>query len=157
MKRFLSLILATFILATSFSLVGCGASKSDATVLRICNCEDYIDEELITLFEEETGITVQYSTYGTNENLYNELVINPNSYDIVVPSEYMIEKLAEEGRLNKLDLSKVPSYQANVSQYINQRLGSVIVDVKEGEYKGEQAPLADFMVGYMWGTMGWGL
>lgn len=155
MKRFLSLILATFILATSFSLVGCGASKSDATVLRICNCEDYIDEELITLFEEETGITVQYSTFGTNENLYNELVINPNSYDIVVPSEYMIEKLAEEGRLNKLDLSKVPSYQANVSQYINQRLGSVKVDVKEGKYKGEQAPLTDFMVGYMWGTMGW--
>lgn len=156
MKRFLSLILATFILATSFSLVGCGASKSDSKVLRICNCEDYIDEELITKFEEEyPEIKVQYSTFGTNENLYNELVINPNSYDIVVPSEYMIEKLAEEGRLNKLVLSEVPSYQANVSQYINQRLGSVKVDVKEGKYKGEQVPLSNFMVGYMWGTMGW--
>ena len=60
----------------------------------------YIDESIFEDFTKETGIEVIYSTYGTNENLYNELVINPNSYDLVVPSEYMIEKLADQYNLN---------------------------------------------------------
>ncbi len=154
MKRFCSLLLAVFMLMPIFSMMGC-AKEENQVVLRVCNCEDYIDESLLEEFEEQTGIPVIYSTYGTNENLYNELVINPNSYDLVVPSEYMIEKLAEEGRLNKLDLSQVPNYQNNVSSYIETRLNHVMVNVKDGEYKGTQVPLSDYMVGYMWGTMGW--
>ena len=96
--------------------------EEDKKVLRVCNCEDYIDETLLEDFYEETGIEVIYSTYGTNENLYNELVINPNSYDLVVPSEYMIEKLAEEGRIQKLDFSELEGYSSNVSPYIQGRL-----------------------------------
>ncbi len=102
-------------------------------------------------FTAETGIEVVYSTYGTNENLYNELVINPNSYDLVVPSEYMIEKLAVEGRIQKLDFTRLTDYDNNLSDYIRSRLDDI--KIKDGEYKG--ASISDFMVGYMWGTMGW--
>ncbi len=158
MKRFLSLLMASLLILSCFTLFACGGESNESgqsKVLRICNCEDYIDEELLEKFTQETGIQVEYSTFGTNENLYNELVINPNSYDLVVPSEYMIEKLAQEGRLNRLDLSRVPSYTANVSQYINKRLGDIKVTVEDGVNKGKTLPLTDFMVGYMWGTMGW--
>ncbi len=156
MKRILSVFLILLIVVQSFSLIGCTENTADSgNVIRVCNCEDYIDEDLLAEFEEETGIKVIYSTYGTNENLYNELVINPNSYDLVVPSEYMIEKLAEEGRIQKLDFDKLPDYKINVSKYINDRLDDLRFTVKDGEHKGEEVALSEFMVGYMWGTMGW--
>ena len=147
MKRFFSLFLTILMLLPTFGLFGCTDSDSSKTVLRVCNCEDYIDEELLTEFTEETGIEVVYSTYGTNENLYNELVINPNSYDLVVPSEYMIEKLAVEGRIKKLDFTKISGYQDNLSPFISNRLNGI--KLKDG------SSLSDYMVGYMWGTMGW--
>lgn len=156
MKRFISLMLATLILSSFCSLFGCApARESTSKIIRVCNCEDYIDETLFEEFTEETGIEVQYSTYGTNENLYNELVINPNSYDLVVPSEYMIEKLAKEGRIQKLDFSRLTGYKANVSEYIDDRLESLTFVVESGEFKGQVAALSEYMVGYMWGTMGW--
>ncbi len=155
MKRFVTLLLAFIMCSSTFTLFGCAEKTSDGNVLRVCNCEDYIDEDLLAEFTEETGIEVIYSTYGTNENLYNELVINPNSYDLVVPSEYMIEKLAEEGRIQKLDFTKLAGYKQNVSAYIDGRLNDLKFTVKYGAYKGEEVALSEFMVGYMWGTMGW--
>lgn len=152
MKRIICLLLCTLLVLPTLFLFGCAKEEK---VIRVCNCEDYIDESLFEEFEAKTGIRVEYSTYGTNENLYNELVINPNSYDLVVPSEYMIQKLAAEGRINKLDLSKVEGYEQNVSQYIQRRLENIKFTVQDGEHKGEQVALSDFMVGYMWGTMGW--
>ena len=133
MKRFITLFLASLMVLPVFLTAGCSSEKESEQVLRVCNCEDYIDESLLEDFEEETGIEVVYSTYGTNENLYNELVINPNSYDLVVPSEYMIEKLAVEGRLNKLDHSKIAGYEDNLSGYIAERISGIDFTVKSGE------------------------
>lgn len=152
MKRILSIVLALFMLLPTFNLLGCAKTQDQqaTNVIRVCNCEDYIDKSLLEEFTNQTGIEVIYSTYGTNENLYNELVINPNSYDLVVPSEYMIEKLAVEGRLNKLDFnnSRLQDYQNNLSPFIQERLkGIQIGQTEESIY--------DYMVGYMWGTMGW--
>ncbi len=155
MKRFLVLFLAFVLSLSSFTLTGCKEEVKQTGVLRVCNCEDYIDEDLLDEFYEETGIEVIYSTYGTNENLYNELVINSNSYDLVVPSEYMIEKLAEEGRIQKLDFSRLEGYKNNVSPYIQGRLDNMKFTAKDGKYKGEESALSEYMVGYMWGTMGW--
>lgn len=156
MKKFVSVFLILLIAVQCCFVVGCtNETTTEKNVIRVCNCEDYIDEDLLLEFEEETGIKVIYSTYGTNENLYNELVINPNSYDLVVPSEYMIEKLAMEGRIQKLDFTKLPDYKKNVSSYIDGRLNELKFTVKYGEYKGEEVALSEFMVGYMWGTMGW--
>ncbi len=154
MKKVFALVLAVMLMLSTFTLIGCGETERKK-VLRICNCEDYIDETLFDDFYAETGIRIEYSTYGTNENLYNELVINPNSYDLVVPSEYMIENLAVEGRLNKLDLTKVPSYTQNVSKFIEQKLNDKTFTITQGENVGQTASISDYMVGYMWGTMGW--
>lgn len=155
MKRFICLFLSLMMTVSLIALTGCSEKQEETNVLRICNCEDYIDETLLDDFTAQTGIEVVYSTYGTNENLYNELVINPNSYDLVVPSEYMIENLAVEGRLNKLDLSRVPNYQTHVSNYINERLKEKTFTVESGEYVGQENSISEYMVGYMWGTMGW--
>lgn len=159
MKKFLTLLLSFALLVPSLTLFGCDkGDDGTTTVLRVCNCEDYIDESLLDAFTEETGIEVVYSTYGTNENLYNELLINPNSYDLVVPSEYMIEKLAVEGRIqpimNKESYSSfVEDYKNNLSPFIDDKLHSIKID--DGQYQGQNLSLYDFMVGYMWGTMGW--
>ena len=154
MKRILSFILVALICLPTFTLFGCGddaKKSSEVGYVRVCNCADYIDLDLLDEFEEETGIKVIYSTFGTNENLYNELVINPNSYDLVVPSEYMIEKLAVEGRIQPLNFDYLTDYQDNLSDYIQGRLNDI--EIKEGKYAGNK--ISDFMVGYMWGTMGW--
>ena len=155
MKKIFSLFLACLVILSSFTLFGCEKNNksNDTTILRICNCEDYIDESLLEDFTEETGIEVIYSTYGTNENLYNELVINPNSYDLVVPSEYMIQKLASEGRIQKLDFSRLLDYKP--SPFIQERLEQLTFTVQDGENKGKTESLDQYMVGYMWGTMGW--
>lgn len=154
MKRFVVLTLAIVFFMMNISLTGCAKETMEKKVLRVCNCEDYIDETLLDDFYKETGIEVIYSTYGTNENLYNELVINPNSYDLVVPSEYMIEKLAEEGRIQALDFTDredLLDYNDNISPYVKSRLKGL--EIKRGENQGKN--LYDFTVGYMWGTMGW--
>ena len=131
MKRILSIVLALFMLLPTFNLLGCAKTQDQqaTNVIRVCNCEDYIDESLLEEFTEQTGIEVIYSTYGTNENLYNELVINPNSYDLVVPSEYMIEKLAVEGRLNKLDFNNpyLQDYQNNMTLTIKMKALRIII------------------------------
>ena len=134
-----------FVLAPTFSLFGCTSTTVDKTVLRVCNCEDYIEESLLDDFTEETGIQVIYSTYGTNENLYNELVINPNSYDLVVPSEYMIEKLAVEGRIQPLDFTK------SVSGYMSDK--ALLSDYDNKIYKTEETvtmPSADVHYTAVW-------
>lgn len=156
MKRVLSIILSVFLLLPIFALFGCSQTQK-GTVLRVCNCDDYINTDLLDKFTDETGIVVEYSTYGTNENLYNELVINPNSYDLVVPSEYMIEKLAVEGRIQKLDFSNdlLKAYTQNVSPYISERLNDKTFTITQGKDKGKTANISEYMVGYMWGTMGW--
>ena len=96
-KQILSTVLA-LCLAFPFLLLLAGCAAETSLILRVYNWEDYISEptendseyvDLISKFEEEyeekTGqkITVEYSTFGTNENMYNELQINPGSYDLV--------------------------------------------------------------------------
>lgn len=158
MKKVLMILLILFVLAPTFSLFGCSQTQTSGKVIRVCNCEDYIDESIFEDFTAETGIEVIYSTYGTNENLYNELVINPNSYDLVVPSEYMIEKLAVEGRIQPLTKkaeyqSYLTDYNSNISPFIKEKLQGI--EINDGKYKNDNLTLYDFMVGYMWGTMGW--
>ena len=65
MKKVLSIIVSIFLLLPTFALFGCTQSQT-SQVLRICNCDDYINEDLLDKFTDETGIIVEYSTYGTN-------------------------------------------------------------------------------------------
>lgn len=94
------------ILAALLVLVGC--SSDDRPVLRIYNWGAYIDEDVLTQFEEEYSVRIQYDLYQSNEEMYTKL--SGESYDIVIPSDYMIQRLVEEDRLQMIDYTKIPNY-----------------------------------------------
>ncbi len=150
-NKFLALLGAAFIaLSSCLTFVSCG-DTSEKEVLRVYNWEEYIcnedDEEagyidLVAAFEEEYDCIVEYSTFGTNENMYNELKINEGSYDLVCPSDYMIMKMIKEGMCEPFSQEFLTNgtYAQNVSPYIK----GIFEDNGWNEYA----------IGYMWGTMG---
>ena len=174
-KRFFALAASSLFLLPSLSLFsGCG---EETTVLRVYNWEEYIDEggedsyaydpvenpdapSMIEDFEawyKETyhkSVRVEYSTFGTNEDLYNQLKLG-NQYDLVCPSEYMIMKLAAENMLEPLSKTffdkenELNYYVNNVSPYIAEVFESGTVPVN-----GEARRWSEFAAGYMWGTTG---
>lgn len=133
----ISLILSVIILSTSL-LVGCGENKKTETVLSVYNVGDYIDEELIGKFEEETGIKIQYQTYDTNEMMYQKVKSGSTNYDLVFPSDYMVEKMKSENLIQKIDFNNIPNFK-----YIEESFKNPIYD-ETNEYS----------VPYMWGTFG---
>lgn len=173
MKKKIPVIIAAALLAVTFVLycfqgVSLGAEK-DVEILRVYNWEEYISEskedesiDIITQFEKyckETlnrNVKVEYSTFGTNENMYNELNLSKKktasgvnySYDLVCPSEYMLLKMMREGMLEKLDMSKVPNYAENASPYIQNLFKTL-------KNEGSDESLYDYAACYMWGTMGY--
>lgn len=147
-KFFVCALLAAITVISVTVNVGCG----DKDVLRIYNCDDYIDETLLegfeTYYKEKTGKTVkvEYATFPTPEDAYNNLKISKGHYDLVCPSDYMIEKMAREDMLEKIEMPEDGYYKTNVSPYIEKTFS----DIKWGD--GES--LADYAAGYMWGTLG---
>ena len=91
-------------------LTGCGSSKKSSEVLNVYNVGDYIDMDLIQKFTQETGIQVVYETYDTNEAMYQKLKSGSSKYDLIFPSDYMVDKLIEENMLQKIDYSNIPNY-----------------------------------------------
>lgn len=137
MKMFNKIALvSTLLIMGTLSLVGC-SSKPKEQVL-VYNWGDYIDEEVNRMFEEETGIKVVYSQYATNEEMYAKLSTGTAQYDIAIPSDYMIEKMINEDRLEPIDRNLLPNY-AN----IDERFRNLPFD-----------PDSQYSVPYMWGTMG---
>ena len=107
-------------------------------VVNVCSWGEYIDESLIDQFEEETGITVNYQTVESNEALYALLKSGAGDYDVIVPSDYMISQLIEEGMLEKLDYSQLPNFDL-----IDERFRNLSYD-----------PANEYTVPYTWGTVG---
>ncbi len=84
------------------------------TTLNVYNWGEYIDDEnldVIAQFERLTGCKVNYTTFESNENMYSKLSGGGVSYDIIIPSDYMVERLLGEEMLEKIDYSKVPNYE----------------------------------------------
>ena len=113
-------------------------ATSARPVVNVCSWGEYIDTSLITQFEEETGIRVNYQTVESNETLYSLLKSGGADYDVVVPSDYMIAKLIEEDMLEKLDYGNIPNFSL-----IDERF-------KHLSYDPENA----YTVPYTWGTLG---
>ncbi|MEG0856205.1 MAG: spermidine/putrescine ABC transporter substrate-binding protein [Terrisporobacter sp.] len=130
--------LALTVMMTSALLVGCGQSKKSSEALNIYNVGDYIDEELIKKFEAETGITVVYETYDTNESMYQKLKSGSTKYDLIFPSDYMVEKLVSEDMVSEIDYKNIPNYKY------------IMKDFKDPAYD----PGNKHSVPYMWGTFG---
>ncbi|MCR5792437.1 MAG: extracellular solute-binding protein [Lachnospiraceae bacterium] len=103
-----ALCLMLFLLPVTLS--GCGKQKENyQNEITVFNYSEYIDPEVLEIFEEETGIHVNYEEFATNEAMYAKLSSDAVSYDLLGPSDYMIEKLMKEGRLQKIDKSKIPN------------------------------------------------
>lgn len=105
--------------------------------LRVYLPGEYIGEEVIPLFEEATGATVVMENFDSNEQMYIK-VANGEAYDVLIPSDYMIQRLIEEDYLQKLDQSKLTC------------MGSLTDSVKGQAYDPENA----YAVPYFWGTVG---
>ena len=95
------------------------------TELNVYNWGEYISDgsegtlNVNAEFEKETGIKVNYTTFDSNENMYNKIKGGGANYDIVVPSDYMIERMINEGLLEKIDMSNIPNYKNIMPQYKN--------------------------------------
>ena len=143
-------------MAASLFLTGCGGSDyttmsgngsdnnsgssngSGKRVVNVCSWGEYIDEDLIYKFEDETGIKVNYQTAESNEALYSLLSIGGADYDVIVPSDYMIARLIDEGMLAELNYDNIPNYEKIGEQY-----KSLSFD-----------PENKYTVPYTWGTLG---
>lgn len=115
MKKIISSILVA-VMATSSVACFAGCGQSYAGEVNVYNWGEYIangEDDLLDVieeFEKETNIKVNYTTYETNEELYNMLKNSNVSYDVIIPSEYMIEKLIAEDMLLELNYDNIPNY-----------------------------------------------
>lgn len=84
------------------------------TILNVYNWGEYIDDEeldVVSEFERLTGCDVNYTTFESNENMYSKLSGGGVSYDVIIPSDYMVERLMTEDMLLSLDYSNIPNYE----------------------------------------------
>ena len=136
MKKILSILLtAVLIGGTILCFTGCGSTEAGKNgEVNVYNWGEYMSlgeddlKNVIEEFEDETGIKVNYTTYDTNEELYSKLTQSNDSYDVVIPSEYMISKLIKENMLKEIDFDNVPNYK-----YIDDRFKKLPCD-PEGKY-----------------------
>ena len=120
------------------TLIVTGRSVKSDRVVNVCSWGEYIDEDLITRFEEETGIRVNYQTAESNEALYSLIKMGGADFDVIVPSDYMIARLIEEDMLAELDYDNIPNF-----------------DLIDDTYKHlSYDPENKYTVPYTWGALG---
>ena len=120
------------------TLIVTGHSVKSDRVVNVCSWGEYIDESLITRFEEETGIRVNYQTAESNEALYSLIKMGGADFDVIVPSDYMIARLIEEDMLAELDYDNIPNFDLIYDTY------------KHLSYDPENK----YTVPYTWGALG---
>lgn len=113
-KKILALAMA---ILSMFVLVACGSSSKEK--LNFFFWGGTVNTEVLTKFENETGIKVEFSEFDENEKMYTLVKNSPELYDIVVPSEYMVEKMMAEGMLEELDHSKIPNIKEIDPVFLN--------------------------------------
>lgn len=131
MKKILVVISALLV------LVGCGSSSAPEQTLRVFNWGEYMDMDLIAEFEEENNVKVIYELFESNEAMYTKLQ-GGEKYDVIIPSDYMVQRMNEEGLLMELDYSKIPNY-------------SNIIDTLKNRH---MDPEGKYTVPYFWGSVG---
>lgn len=117
-----------------------GSDEAGSTTLNLYNWSEYMPQEILDGFEEETGIAVNYTTFDSNEAMYAKLKLLDDSsqYDLAVPSTYYVEKMANEGLLQELDKSKLSNFSNLDTSFTNT----------------EVDPENKYSVPYMWGSTG---
>lgn len=122
--------------------------------LTIYNCEDYIDEDLISEFEDTYSCKVNYYTYDTNETMYNQFTLQPKgTYDLICTSDYMVQRMVREKLVEPIDVENdCPVYNEYAAKPLRKKLKNMVTDRDNDGIK--EASLDDYSCGYMWGTLG---
>ena len=157
MKKILSVFLCVLLVFTSLLLT---VSADDAyaydenyyskfkgknITLYVYNWGEYISDgsdgmmDVVAEFEALTGINVEYTTFDTNEGLYSKLQSGSAYYDIIIPSDYMISRMAQNGMLEKLNYENIPNFETYIDDVF-----------KNPDYDANQ----EYSVPYTWGTVG---
>ena len=145
MKKKMTMTLAAVSLAalSAALMTGCGKPASggkEDNKLNVYNWGEYIDEDVISQFEDETGIQVVYDVFETNEEMYPVIEAGAVKYDVVCPSDYMIQRMAQNNLLSEINFDNVPNYK---------EIGQEYLDISKGF-----DPENKYSVPYCWGTMG---
>ncbi len=114
-------------------------TPAEAVTLNVYNWGDYIDQDTLEAFTARTGIKINYDMYETNEDMYTKLKRSNASYDVIFPSDYMVERMIREKMLLPLDYAAMPNASANTDPRFTKQA-----------YDPESA----YSVPYTWGTMG---
>ena len=133
--------LACITATTVATLTGCGSSKNTNGEVIVYNWGEYIDPDVLEMFEEETGIKVVYDEYETNETMYPKVEAGAAQYDLVCPSDYMIDKMIKNGLVQEINFDNIP----NAKQYIG---------AQYYEQSKELDPENKYSIPYCWGTVG---
>ncbi len=131
--------LFTILFAVCF-FTGCGDSGSDENTLTVLNYGKYLDPKAIEMFEEETGIQVEYEEYITPENMYTKYKAGSIDYDLICTSDYMIEKLIQEGEILEINFDGFSNLSNLDSTYF--------------EFSKSFDPENKYTVPYFFGTVG---
>lgn len=115
-------------------------STTHSDELFVYNWGEYIDDAVIEMFEEETGIHVTYDMFETNEEMYPVIEAGAVRYDVVCPSDYMIQKMVENGLLAEINFENIPNL-ANIDPLFM-------------EHSKSFDPENQYSVPYTWGTVG---
>ncbi|MDD3223365.1 MAG: spermidine/putrescine ABC transporter substrate-binding protein [Clostridium sp.] len=137
-KKFALIILSLCVFSSI--VTGCYApgKVNSGTKLNVFNWGEYIDPSTIKDFTKQTGIQVNYSTFSTNEEMYEKVKSGMGGYDLICPSDYMIDRMRKENMLLPIDFSNLPNYKNIDKQYRNLSYD----------------PSNKYSVPYMWGTIG---
>ena len=126
--------------AAAASSERCGDPSRLSDSVSFYNWTDYIDPEILTMFEEECGVRVVYDTFSSNEDLLAKLQAGATGYDVIVPSDYMVTIMMQLGLLKELDHANIPNLENLADRF------------REPSYD----PGNRYSVPYQWGTTGIG-
>ena len=136
MKKFL---FSFMLIAGLLTLSGCG-QKEDENALVILNYGKYIEPDVIQQFEKETGITIKYEEYESPEEMYTKYKAGSIKYDLICTSDYMIQKLINEGEVLEMDYDNIPLYENIDPTYV--------------EFSKAFDPETKYTLPYFFGTLG---
>ncbi len=119
MKKIVCSVLVICTVLSSL-LTGCGSSGGENGEVIVYNWGEYIDPETISMFEEETGIKVVYDEFETNEIMYPKVEAGATAYDVICPSDYMIQKMIDHDLLAEINFDNIPNITNIGQQYFDQ-------------------------------------
>ena len=141
MKKIIALLMTALFI---FGLCACGEQEVkplSGVTLKVFNWGDYIDENVLNIFEDETGAKIEYVLYDSNDAMYEKITKSNESFDVCIPSDYMIEKMIKEDLLYEINYENVPNAQLIDPIFREEPFN--VFDV-EGKYS----------VPYLWGILG---